>query len=726
MWGILMVRWSWKWHYAAILASLLALYLRLYAGASILRDGPLPISNYDPYYHIRRIVFTVHNFPHTLWFDSYLDYPYGLKLTWPPFFDQLAAALSLILGAQSQREIEIATALLPTLLGAVTVLVVYLMVREVRDERVAALSAVMTAISPYFLLYTSFGESDHHCLEALLMSGVVAILIVALSRRRRGYYIGAGVLMALIAYTWLGSAIYFGIILLYALLQVILDLKNGQPSRDFINSMLMVFAIALLLMLPFASQAWLWPSFVSLALYACVLLLAYALSLALRGRAPWYAFPLSLVALAGGSFILVILLGQKIGVLGEVHRLGVSAMEYLFVGQMVGRIAEAQPLIGYVNLVSFLGVTLVLFLLGVVAMLKEIRRRGASRGQVLFLVWMLSSLILTLGQARFLYLLSINTAIMTAILYFSVVDGLRSRIKRPLLVGAFSLVFLALIVIPETMIALSASEIQSPIAGDWYDSLVWLKANTPATSFYDDPSQQPEYGVMSWWDFGNWILYVSERPVVANNFQTGVMDADRFFLSDNEADASAIMDSRQARYVITDWELIYKKFPAMANWLDVNPHDYIGYQNTDYFTKVVIKEPMKNITLAQLHLYDCVGMGRFRLIYESSTFLGEDPLSSRIKIFEYLSGAVIEGAVSSSQPVEAFLTMRSNQGRTFYYYNYGVPVDGWYQIQVPYSTEAKYDTKAVGNYLVLSNGRVQEINVSEEDVLLGRHLQLNF
>ncbi|NYT02966.1 MAG: peptide transporter [Methanosarcinales archaeon] len=700
--------------------------MRVYAGAGVILNGPILIFNYDPYYHIRRIVFTVHNFPRVLWFDSYLDYPQGMELTWPPFFDQLAAALALIVGAESQRGIEMATALLPPLLGAATVLVVYVMVREVQDERAGALAALLTAISPYFLLYTSFGESDHHSLEALLMSGVVALQAVALSRKRPGWFIAAGALMALIAYTWLGAAIYFGIILLYAVVQIALDLRAGRSSREFLRSMLLALGTALVLMLPFSNQAWMWPSFASLLTYAGVLLFTYALSLALRGRAPWYALPLSLAALAAGSFLLAVLLDRQMGVLGGAHRLALSTLEYLFVGQMVGRIAEAQPLIGYISLASFLGATLLLFILGVLAMLRAMAQRGASRGQILFLMWMVSTLILTLGQARFLYLLSVSTAVMTAVLFCAAARGLRSRMGRPAPAVAVSLILLALLVVPQALLAISAPELQPPIAGDWYDSLVWLKANTPRTSFYDDPAMRPEYGIMSWWDFGNWILYVSERPVVANNFQTGVMDADRFFLSNSEADASAVMDARMARYVITDWELIYKKFPALANWLEIDPDDYIGYQSTDYFTKVVIKDPMKNTTLAQLHLYDCIGMGRYRLIYESGTYLGEEPPSSRVKIFEYLPGAVIEGTTSSTEPVEAFLAMESNQGRAFYYYNYGVPVDGWYQIQVPYSTQARYDTRATGSYQVISNGRVQKINVSEEDVLKGNSVILHF
>ena len=67
---------------------------------------------FDEYYHMRRILSTTYNFPHILNFDSYLNYPYGFQIGWPPFFDLLGALLAKILGVghPALHTIEIAGA----------------------------------------------------------------------------------------------------------------------------------------------------------------------------------------------------------------------------------------------------------------------------------------------------------------------------------------------------------------------------------------------------------------------------------------------------------------------------------------------------------------------------------------------------------------------------------------------------------------------------------------
>ena len=79
---------------------LLGLVLRLFAGRNVLQGGSVLFVGYDGFYHMRRILYTVAHFPNTLWFDSYLNYPNGMNLTWPPLFDQLIAGVSLVLGLQ--------------------------------------------------------------------------------------------------------------------------------------------------------------------------------------------------------------------------------------------------------------------------------------------------------------------------------------------------------------------------------------------------------------------------------------------------------------------------------------------------------------------------------------------------------------------------------------------------------------------------------------------------
>ncbi len=87
------------------------------------------------------------------------------------------------------------------------------------------------------------------------------------------------------------------------------------------------------------------------------------------------------------------------------------------------------------------------------------------------------------------------------------------------------------------------------------ETFKWLRENSPPTSYYYTPDKPAEYGVMSWWDYGNWILYISQRPVVANNFQTGIDDAAHFLTEPDEEAANEILSKRKVRFIITDGDV---------------------------------------------------------------------------------------------------------------------------------------------------------------------------
>ena len=186
---------------------ILGLLLRLFAGRNSLTENGVLLPGYDEYYHMRRILFTANHFPNTLWFDSYLNYPQGLEITWPPLFDQISAAFCVALGQHSKAGVEMAACFVPMIIGIIAIVVVYYIVRELFDHKVALLAAFMAALAPYYLLYTMFAAMDHHCLEVLLSLITLLFIIMAISRseKRYLYALAAGVAMAALAYTWQGQ-----------------------------------------------------------------------------------------------------------------------------------------------------------------------------------------------------------------------------------------------------------------------------------------------------------------------------------------------------------------------------------------------------------------------------------------------------------------------------------------------------------------------------------------
>ncbi len=719
---------------------LFGLILRLYAGRNSIQGGNVLLIGYDEFYHMRRILYTVSHFPNTIWFDSYLNYPYGLNITWPPLFDQLLAVASLALGQHSQHGIEMVSAIVPTILGSIVIVTIYFIVKEAMNSKTALMSAFMTALAPYYLQKSMLGATDHHVLEVLLLLMAILFLVLALSRmeRRYLYAIAAGAALAALAYTWLGSAAYFGLILIYAVVQMTLDLKNNVSSKQTVTTLLVAFGSALAFTLPFWNAPWLSPSFFGAAAIVMALVVLFGISeLMAKKSLHWAAFPITIVVLAY-VFALLPQLLSGVWIFSKLDIIIRTGGDYLFSGGMVGKISEAEPLFArpeilFSNFIfSNLGWNLLFSLIGLAAMIGFLWHNWQSiekkESNLLLLVFAIYTIILTVGQIRFLYLSCITMGILISVLFFRAAQLISERVVG---LNASSRTMIAILlfiilVLPTAMEAISITDAVPQIAGDWYDSLNWLEKNSNATSWYDSPDKIPEYSVMSWWDYGNWILYQAKRPVVANNFQTGIPDASRFYLSENEDAATRVLDTRKTRYVITDYDMHYGKLPAVATWANKDPAIYLSIQDFGQYMTAVPTKKFMETTLACLHLFDGSSMGHFRLIHESRSVVGQNPPTNSLKIFEYVPGAVIRASPAPKRKLVALVNMTSNQGRKFAYVNEGIS-----EVKVPYSTEKRYDTHAVTPYLLVwDNGprdiKIKNVNVTEEDVLYGNIIDVAF
>lgn len=749
-----MVQGRWNEPAELLIIILLGFLLRLFAGrSSITENGVLPIG-YDEYYHLHRILYTVNHFPSTLWFDSYLNYPYGLSLTWPPLFDLLSATVSLMLGQHTQHGVEMASAFLPVVLGALTIAIVYYIVKEIFSNNVALLSALLVAIASYHINKTLLGAVDHHGLEILLEMAALLFMVLALSRRDKAYFFTAlaGIAMAGLAYTWLGAIIYLGIFLGYAAIQIALDLKHGVTSNETAITLLAAFGTAIILMLPFWSADWLRQSFLGSAFIIVAILLLYALARFMVGRKiHWALFPLIVLT----SFCALASLSMLSSNPLKMHAFMQYEAEYLFGGEMIGKIAEAEPLFYNAETLShlissLLGVNILFSLMGLAAFILYIRRRSEEvrPSQLLLIVWLVAALVLTFGQIRFLYLSAIAMGILISIFFFVAWDvALKSMAEGRTVtewqwqlhrgpVALAAVLFLVLIMPTALETAIMINEKESIVKGDWYESLQWLNQNSSQTSYYDDPKEAPEYGVMCWWDYGNWIVYLSKRPVVANNFQVGAIDSARFYLSESEDAATAILEERRSRYILIDYDMFFYKLPSLARWANLSVSRYIELDESDSKLHATPLPTLFNTTMARLYLFDGTDTSHFRLIHESHTLFGVNSPKSRVKIFEYVPGALIKITIKggSDHRVGASLNITSNQGRTFTYLNEGLPEGsedgGGLAIRVPYSTESKYGTHALGPYLIFcgnKNGvKMQEINVTEQDILEGRTIEMSF
>lgn len=500
-----------------------------------------------------------------------------------------------------------------------------------------------------FLRGSLIGYTDHHVAEALLTTLVILFCALSIksnqptptssgatpppggasmSRPCRGgwrWAIAAGFALGLYMLTWRGGALFCAPIVLWIAVQAALDHLRGRETGYLLRLGLPMFGIALLMVMP--------PRLNQIGVKQYVI--ALAAGLALSVLLPAASRLARRVGLGRIAFVCLIAGVAAAGIAG----LWIIA-PHLITGPLAmfgGLVAEGPsdtinevaPLLNGPDGWTLDGAWLHFttgFFAALAAMpillIRAVRRNDAS--VLLIILWSAFMLAATLGQNRFSYYSGINVALLSAWLGGAVLTGCGRRLfdaaQRPRgrrdtgetpgpqvrsapRVAAFGLILagvLAALVYPNVAPALDMASRSTAPHPDWYEALTWMRSNTPepfgdanaylarfdpppAGASFDEPSTA--YGVMSWWDYGYWIMRIGRRIPSANPTQHNAAVASRFFTAQDEAAACGILDRLGARYVVVDALMglvqvggsgrFVGKFVGVASWSDRPPSDYL-------------------------------------------------------------------------------------------------------------------------------------------------------
>lgn len=677
----------------------IALYLRIVLPYDKVFVGDwIKLTSNDPYYFMRHIDNIVHHFPQAISFDPYLRFPSGFHVNAEPFVYFVASIAWLTGdGSPSQNTVDVIGVYLPAVIGALTVIPVYFIGKELFHRWAGVIAAALIAILPGEFLGTSMlGYTDRNALQVLLTCLVMLFLILAFknsiekklsfSTLQRGnfsifikpliYSLLAGIFLGLYLLLWKGAFIFVFVIILTLIIQTVYDYIKQKPIDPVIFSATILFLSALLIYLPFSASLIYQVSSV-IALVIPVALYLISLVTKWRKLKPYY-YPLALIVFA------VIAAGILFIINPDIVKSIIGSFRQFTGDTSISSIQEMRPILFPSGEFTFHVVwqsyttASILSLIALIILVYKSRHIFEPQ-HLLFIIWSLISLLATLALVRFAAFFSINVVLLTGYLSWLVLQwgGLRDtmqpdtaitleprprlkakkarRRQRPRAQGntartfGIVLILIALFFVvyyPNIgpAVATAGSAEHTPSNG-WYESLYWLKGNSPEPftdkefyyQYYETPFKYPDtaYGVISWWDYGYLIARVAQRPVVCDpgggNQSRTVAAA--FFTAQDESAANKIAQKLKTRYVIIDTQMVMGKFYAMAT--------YAGKDKSEF--------------------YDTYYEQRGEKLVEGTLFYPEYYRSTAVRLYNFDGAAVIP----RSTTVITYEEKTNNEGKTY-------------------------------------------------------------
>ncbi len=618
----------------------------------------IKFSSADAYYHMRLVDNLVHNFPHHTSVDPYFLYPGATGAISIRFFGWLLATTSWIigLGSPTQHTIDVVSVYFPAVLGALTVIPVYFIGKELFGRWAGVFSAGLLAILPgEFMGRSILGFTDYHIAETLFTTVTMLFVILAIKaanqrqltfshlkhrdwmtiRKPFIYSLLAGIFLGIYIFTWRGALLFVFITFVYFAIQFIIDhLKH--KSTDYLCFVgVIFFSVALLISLLISVSLLYWASLIIALLIPLVLSGVSWLMTSKKVKPAYYPLTLFGLGLAGLGLFYLISPSLLSSMLGAFRIFAPAGAQLTTI--------EMQPLIStlYGNpfrlvwgnfttgfFLSFVSLGILIYLI-----IKQ-----DSTGKSLLVVWSLVILAATLGQRRFGYYFAVNVALLTGYLSWRILElagfreltakaaktakGVVSRKVRPQKGGlpiTINHAVMALAVLIVFFVAFfwniqpaigTAGAARFAPSDAWVSSLTWLRENTPEP--FGDPDayyqlhelpppgesyKYPEsaYGVLAWWDYGYWITRIAHRIPNANPSQSpqALTSVASFFTSQDEKSANEIAQELNSAYVIIDHETALSKFWAIVTWA--------GREQTEYFDIYLV--PQEDHLVARTFYY---------------------------------------------------------------------------------------------------------------------------
>ena len=506
-------------------------------------DGNVWFRGVDSWYHMRLVDNMLINFPIPIKWDMFATYPDGYSVGYFPLMSWMIAIPGKFL------DYEVVGALLPPILGALTLIPVYYIGKALFSKGVGLLACLLVAIFPTeFFHRTLLGFTDHHVLEVFFSTFTILFLVLAYKNIKKEkvrlvYPILAGISLGLYLSSWSGGLLLVFPIWIWFAFTFTHKLMKGNSTESLCKITSLTFLIAFLLYLPNTF-------FIQNATPSSIIMLGatatpFTFQLLSRSLEGWTRF----VMVTEGIIIILIVFSALF------YPFPFWYIKSVFFG-FGATIEEAVPTTPTV-LFNQYGISFFLFLGGLYYGIK-------NKTNSLFLIWTLIIFLTTIGQRRWGYYFVITNALLAA--YFAFMLG---KWVKPNVRVAVIVVVCFFMVLPTLKGTVGLASRPNNIDNDWYHACLYLKESTPEpfsseNAYYELENKKADYGVLSWWDYGHWIIRIGHRvPVTSPTWQDAPLQS-KVLVAQSEEEANEFLREVNIKYIIVDEAMVTGKFYALA------------------------------------------------------------------------------------------------------------------------------------------------------------------
>jgi dolichyl-diphosphooligosaccharide--protein glycosyltransferase len=726
----------------------------------------------DAYYHMRRIFYSLANFPSVLEFDPYINYPNGGQPIWSGFFDWILAALLWpFRDILTDSQIEMVVVWIPPVMGGATVVILFWLARRFFGAQVAAIAATCLCFLSAHFWYSQIGFVDHHVAVALITTGLLAagmIFIAAaedLNKPLSGHpFVGLaairahlastlvlGSLLALSLLVWPGALLHVGLIEV-GLLVCLLSRPTREQATVVAGRMVIVHVVALAMIAPFSiGREWAqWSAFspVVLSRFQPWFFASAALFCAICAGL-WTRFPHTGPGLATRAASAAIVASGLLGISflswPELFDGALEAWGWLAkADHFQALVSESSSLFevgGHFGLqvatlrLSWFVLAIPVALVAGVVWLRKVEQPGAL---ALYLWWTFGLCVVTVIQKRFFNSASVSISLLFALSVVAIYHFISRRWIETAMQRVIVLAWLATLSVWVYLPTLKAYQLHvenlwNLVAGDpdktpqaisyvgmqrlaLREAASWLRGNSPSPGPWLDASVSPDYSVLAPWGLGHVIEYLARRPTVNNNFGDDVGKENFMLVTDyfsaNESQGVDILEQLGVRYIITQPNVGFLTKPPPVDGLFTSLSGYDGSEFTVFRGQ---QADYQGPVMALRH---------HRLIFESIHSLQEGKRQAYYKVFEYVKGAVIVGQAAPGTTVKLELEIKTNRNRLLTYASRAlVSADGHYELRVPYSNyPVEGGIGPATSYRLSCRGEHATVSVSERAIRRGERV----